>query len=229
VTCPLCRQRKARRSCPALGQQICTICCGTKRLVEIACPADCQYLASAREHPPARIVRQQEDDLASIVRFMQDLDERQSRLFFVILMFLARQSTGPSGYPQSSAERYITPDLQPLRDEDVADAAAALAATYETASRGVLYEHRAQSRPAERLLGELQLLLAESAKGGGTSFQREAAVVLRRVEAAARRLMTDAPGDHRAFLDLVARVTRAQTDVSAPAAEPDAPSRLILP
>ncbi len=53
MTCPLCSQRKARRACPALGHQICAVCCGTKRLTQIPCPSDCVYLASAREHPPA--------------------------------------------------------------------------------------------------------------------------------------------------------------------------------
>ena len=35
MACPVCGQRKARRECPALGQTICTVCCATKRLVEI--------------------------------------------------------------------------------------------------------------------------------------------------------------------------------------------------
>src|SRR4029079_6022625 len=52
VICPLCGVRRARRGCPALGKQICAVCCGTKRLVEIQCPSDCAYLATAREHPP---------------------------------------------------------------------------------------------------------------------------------------------------------------------------------
>ena len=65
VVCPLCGERTARRGCPALGQQICAVCCGTKRLIEIALPGDCVYLASAREHPPAVAVRQQQRDVAT--------------------------------------------------------------------------------------------------------------------------------------------------------------------
>src|SRR5207247_6809666 len=45
VLCPLCGTRRARRGCPALSQQICAICCGTKRLVQIQCPSDCTWLA----------------------------------------------------------------------------------------------------------------------------------------------------------------------------------------
>jgi hypothetical protein len=50
MLCPVCHQRKAKRACPALGKQICAVCCGTKRLTEIACPPDCGYLSTARTH-----------------------------------------------------------------------------------------------------------------------------------------------------------------------------------
>ena len=38
MLCSLCGQRRAKRACPALGQQIWPVCCATKRLVEIRCP-----------------------------------------------------------------------------------------------------------------------------------------------------------------------------------------------
>src|SRR5215470_8411305 len=63
VLCPLCGVRRARRGCPALDKQICAVCCGTKRLVQIHCPSDCTWLASAREHPPAVVVRRHQRDL----------------------------------------------------------------------------------------------------------------------------------------------------------------------
>src|SRR5438067_11763451 len=108
VLCPLCRQRKARRACPALGKLICAVCCGTKRLVQIQCPADCVYLTSSREHPPAALVRRQQRDLALLVQFMRDLNERQGELFFLVTSFLMR---------------YEAPELQPLIDDDVREAA----------------------------------------------------------------------------------------------------------
>src|SRR3954469_9620703 len=89
VICPLCRMRKARRGCPALGQQICAVCCGTKRLSEIQCPSDCTWLASARDHPPAVAVRQQQRDTGLLGAFMRDLSQRQSQIFFLINTFLA--------------------------------------------------------------------------------------------------------------------------------------------
>src|SRR5439155_18307098 len=211
--CPLCGQRKARRACPALGKQICAVCCGTKRLVQIHCPPDCVYLASARDHPPAALVRQQQRDLALLVHFMRDLSERQSQLFFLVNTFLVQ---------------YQPPELQPLIDDDVAEAAGAMAATLETSARGVIYEHRPASLPAERLMSALKPVLAQAGGRGGTAFERDAAVVMRRIEEAARGMRSEEPSDRRAFLDLLARVLRQAQPTDAPTETPDAP-RLILP
>jgi hypothetical protein len=229
VNCPLCGQRKARRACPALGQNICTVCCGTKRLITIACPADCPYLVSARDHPPARVVRQQEDDLAWVARSMQDLNDRQAHLFFSVLTFLARYSSTSSRQGGLASDVYSMPSLESVSDEDVTEAFAAMAATYETASRGVFYEHRPQGLAAERLVTELKPLLAEAGKGGGSVFERDAAVVLRRVEAATRQRMADSIGTRRAFLDLIGRVVRAPSESDRTPGEPEPAPRLILP
>ena len=86
--CPLCRRRRARRACPALGQQICPVCCGTKRLVEINCPADCSYLRSAHAYPPAVVQRQQEQDVRFLLPLVHDLSEPQHRIMFQLQAFL---------------------------------------------------------------------------------------------------------------------------------------------
>jgi hypothetical protein len=218
VVCPLCGTRRARRGCPALGQQICAVCCGTKRLVQIQCPSDCAWLASAREHPPAALVRQQQRDVGLLVQFMRDFSQRQSQLFFLVNTFLVR---------------YEPPELQALLDADVAEAAAALAGTFETAARGVIYEHRPASLPAERLAGALKTVLAEAGRGAGSAFERDAAVVLRRLAEAVADVRALEQDNRRAFLDLLARVITKTPDGGAP--EPGAeagaatPSRLIVP
>jgi hypothetical protein len=214
VVCPLCGQRKARRACPAVGKQICAVCCGTKRLVQIQCPADCVYLATARDHPPAAQVRRQQHDLSLLVHFMRDLSERQSQLFFLVNTFLIQ---------------YEPPELQPLIDDDVAETAAALAATLETSTRGVIYEHRPASLPAERLMNALKPVLAQAGGRGGTAFERDAAVVLRRIEEAARQVRSGDESNRRAFLDLLGRVMRRKDDGAEPPAEKQDAPRLILP
>jgi len=56
VSCPICEKRKPKRFCPAKGEKICAVCCGTEREVTIDCPSDCAYLVAARRyeaaHPP---------------------------------------------------------------------------------------------------------------------------------------------------------------------------------
>ena len=48
--------------------------------------------------------------------------------------------------------------------------------------------------------------LAEAGKGGGSSFERDAAGVFRRVEEAVREVRADERDNRRAFLDLLARI-----------------------
>lgn len=191
------------------------MCCGTKRLTQIQCPSDCIYLASAREHPAASVVRQQQRDVAHVMRFVRDFSDRQSQLFLLIATFLVR---------------YESPELQPLIDDDVVEAMRALASTYETSVRGVIYEHRPASLPAQRVTSGLKPLLDDAGKSGGTAFERDAAVVMRRIERAVADVPTIDADNRRAFLDLLGRIItkEAVADASRDAAPADAP-RLIVP
>jgi hypothetical protein len=190
------------------------VCCGTKRLSEIACPPDCVYLASAREHPPAAFVRQRQRDVALLLEAMRDLNERQAQLFLLAATLVLQ---------------YEPPALQPLIDEDVIEAAAALAATYDTAAKGLIYEHRPPSLPAERLVQALKPRLAEAGQRGGSAFERDAAVVFRQMGEAAARVRPLEPDNRHAFLDLVRRTIRTPPEKKGAQAEPPDPPRLIVP
>ncbi|HKF26267.1 MAG TPA: hypothetical protein VKB24_09830, partial [Candidatus Acidoferrum sp.] len=50
MNCPICEKRKAARYCPAKGQKICAVCCGTEREVTISCPSECAYLVAAHRY-----------------------------------------------------------------------------------------------------------------------------------------------------------------------------------
>jgi hypothetical protein len=50
LSCPICEKRKEGRFCPAKGEKICAVCCGTEREITIDCPSDCAYLASAHRY-----------------------------------------------------------------------------------------------------------------------------------------------------------------------------------
>jgi hypothetical protein len=172
------------------------------------------YLATARDHPPAAAVRQQQRDFALFVEALRDFNRGQAQLFVAV---------------NSVITRYEAPEFQAIVDADVIDAAAALAATFETASRGVIYEHRPSTLAAERLAAAIRTLLSEAGRGGGSAFERDAAVVLRRVEQTARA--AHAAGDERAYFKLLDRVL-TKRDESPQAGDAEAenpPPRLILP
>jgi hypothetical protein len=203
VACPLCQQRKPKRNCPALGRPICSVCCGTKRLIEINCPSDCSYLAVSREHPAAVVRRQQELDVAALLPSMGGLTERQHQLFFLF---------------QSVVARFRPDGLARLTDDDVAEAAAACAATIETAAKGVLYDHAPASLPAQKLAGEFRTLLEQVREHGATVYDREAAIALRAIERGARELTR--PGDDTAYLALMERLLQVNHAAATSEARP---------
>lgn len=193
-TCPLCGIRKARRECPALGRAICAVCCATKRLVEIPCQESCPYLAAAREHPAAVVQRRRERDLRFLLPIVSDLTEPQARL---MLLF------------QAVMLRHAAAAVPRLLDQDVADAAEAVAATLETSRKGVIYEHQAASIPAQRLSADLKDAFAALSPEPSqiARIERDAATALRRLERAARTAAAELPGDEApVFINLARRI-----------------------
>jgi hypothetical protein len=168
------------------------------------------YLTSAREHPAAVVKRQQEHDVAILLPTIQGLTERQYQLFFLFQSLISRHA--PEGFTR-------------LLDDDVADAAGAVAATLETAARGVIYDHATQSPPAQRLATEMKAMLADMRQQGATVYDREAAIVLRAIEKGARETRSVEPGD-AAYLTLMARLLQRSSAGTPP---PGAPRSLIIP
>jgi hypothetical protein len=218
MSCPRCGSRPPRRRCPALGEQICAVCCGTKREVEIACPADCGYLTASRRNPPAVVRRRREQDSALLWPALAELTDRQSTFFFLFAGLAARHPDDP---------------LSPLRDADVADAAGSLATTLETASRGLIYDARPQSLTAQQLetvqRQAMDQLLREF-DGPRTPMEKDAARALRALEEAARRIGPLAGDPAGGAVALLRRL------LSGAAGEPDAtedgapaPGGLIVP
>jgi hypothetical protein len=208
-----------------VGERICPVCCGTKRQVEIACPADCGYLSAAQAHPAASVRRQQERDVAFLMSMRDGLTNRQAELFWVMLTFLTNLPADP---------------MLGIVDADVADGAGALAATYETANRGLIYEHRPQSLSAQRLVTDLKAFLARLAEGadaaGARGLERDAAVVLRHLERGFReagKLVDEGPASALATIARVVMAASAHAGEPSPGdhpgAEPPAGSLLVRP
>jgi hypothetical protein len=193
MRCRLCSTGPARRSCPALGHEICPVCCGTKRQTEIRCPADCPYLASSRAHPPAAVRRQQDQDLAALTPALAALSESRQQLFLFALTLIAR---------------FRGDGLDAASDGDAASAAAALAGTYETASKGLIYEHRPDSVPAQRMADGIREMFDQLGRGRPSGFAADAAAVLRQVEDRVKAVQRASPGDPRSFLVLAERMSK---------------------
>jgi hypothetical protein len=185
------------------------VCCATKRLVEIRCPSDCVHLVAARQHPAASVKRQHESDLRTLMADLGPMSEGQLQLFFLIQSYLLKAP--PAGTPR-------------LMDAEVVDAAGAVAATLETSSRGVIFEHRAETLNGQRVASELHGVLQEAGKGGGSRFEREAALVLRAIAKAAGLPAAKVPSS-RAYLELVGRVLREGAPDAPETPEPS----IILP
>jgi hypothetical protein len=135
AACPVCGGGKAKRQCPALDRVICASCCGTKREGEIRCPAGCGWLQASRAHPAAALQRQQRRDADLVVPLVRGLDDQSYAVLLACLQ--AALAHRPASSP-------------PPLDADLLEASRALAATAETAMRGVLYEHQPESPVAAR-------------------------------------------------------------------------------
>ncbi len=210
MTCTVCGKRAARRACPALHADICTVCCGTKRQGEIRCPADCHYLATALAHPAAVVRRQQEDDLRVFLPPIQHLTETQTSLLWRLLAFIRDYRGDP---------------LLRTTDADVESASRALAGTYETAVRGLIYEERADSLAAQRLAADLRTQIDGLAGAEGTSsLDRDLAAVFRAIERGVREAAKHLPGGDTAYMALLGRLISPAPAPSDSVVRPDAAS-----
>ena len=147
-TCPLCQARKAKRFCPAKQAQICPVCCGQKREVEIDCPSDCVYLHSGREYERARRARQGEGEQLTARLWDRSFQARNSELLTGLWMTIHES-------------RSQSPDLV---DGDVREVLERLARTYRTLEGGIYYDHVPDTLTQKALYGSLKSLLDKRRK-----------------------------------------------------------------
>jgi hypothetical protein len=208
AACPLCAQRKGRRACPAKGASICSACCGSKRRIEIDCPADCVWLDDGA-HAAGWDGRETERrrDARRLGPHLQRLSREQADLFFLALVGLG-------------ALRARRSDLD---DALLSAAVSALRKTVETRQRGILYDHQAEDLRAQGLLLELRgLFEAQDEEGRPVApDDRDLGPVLAALEGALADVRRES-GGRTAFLDTARRV------VGAPSAAAPSETRLVL-
>jgi hypothetical protein len=146
MKCILCEQRKAKRYCPAKKTQICAICCGEKRGVEINCPLDCPYYVEGQRHHQEKVTKQRlkKEGAEPYIR-RAELYNKNPEIFAKIELALAGLFRADSR----------------LKNEEVASALELVLKTLDTEKRGILYDYRSESRVVNELAGQILSILRE--------------------------------------------------------------------
>lgn len=85
MKCILCNSRKAKRYCPAKRADICPVCCGEKRGIEIDCPEDCKYFVTGHQYQQQKLTHQRirKDGVETYIR-RAELYKKNPQLFACI-------------------------------------------------------------------------------------------------------------------------------------------------
>lgn len=131
ILCKICGKRRARRPCPAVQGDICTLCCGTEREVSLSCPLECEYLQEAHRHE--KPVPVSENELSNPdIRVTEEFVASQEELLLFCIYSLLQAGVSTSG----------------SIDTDVLQALEALIQTHRTRETGLVYETRPENAVA---------------------------------------------------------------------------------
>ena len=136
MKCILCNKRKPKRYCPAKRAEICPVCCGEKRGVEINCPLDCRYFVEGQKHHHKKVMHQRirKEGARTYVR-RAELYARNPEIFARIEMTFARAF-------RENGE---------LKNQDLVAALELVSKTLETEKKGLIYQHQSDNSGANRV------------------------------------------------------------------------------
>ncbi|MGH9734923.1 MAG: hypothetical protein ACRD8A_10085 [Candidatus Acidiferrales bacterium] len=136
MPCPICENRPPKRFCPAKGEKICAICCGSGREVTIDCPVDCAYLIAAHRYEAEHRKPLSADDFPyKDVEFAVEFVHEHWPIITGIAVTILRFQT----------------EHRDTNDRAAQLAVEALAETYRTLGTGILYERPPDVRVARNL------------------------------------------------------------------------------
>ncbi len=80
--CSKCKKRKGKRHCVALGDYLCSLCCGLLREKEIHCPQSCTFLEKHKPYQEQRIIEKKQVSFPKGLSPEEDIlnDERMAWL-----------------------------------------------------------------------------------------------------------------------------------------------------
>ncbi len=217
MNCVICETRKAKRFCPGVNGEICTICCGTEREQTIDCPLECEYLREAHRHEkppeldPAALPNQ---DIRVTETFLEENEP--------ILVLLASAVVAAAMETTSA-----------ITDFDIREALESLIRTYRTLQSGLYYEALPPNPYAAAIHQSVQARVAdlrkrETESTGLATTIRDGTILgllvfLQRLEYA----NNNGRKRSRAFLDFLTRFYIPPEPSDATDLEPYAP-RIIL-
>lgn len=176
MKCLLCRTRKGKRHCPAKNAQICAQCCGEKRVVEIHCPADCPYLAEGQSFQAMR-------KLGAVMDSIEEPHLRER--FYFATSHLGRLLD----FIEEEIVQYCK-NLRSIQDADIEEAITVVADTYNTESKGIIYEHTTSNPLAQGLSKQiyqrLETLRSEVSQQGKPLQVKEIQLSLEALQTLAR-------------------------------------------
>src|SRR5580704_12696754 len=148
MKCKICNTRKARRYCPGMGGDICSICCGSEREVTVNCPLDCVYLVEARQHEKAPVAAAGQQIPNQDVRITEEFLRDHEPLLIFLGAKLLEASLDTAG----------------AVDSDVQEALDSLIRTYRTLESGLYYETRPNNLLAVSVQQKIQDAVQELRK-----------------------------------------------------------------
>ncbi len=141
MKCFLCSERKAKRYCPAKKRDICPVCCGEKRGVEINCPDDCKYFVKGQEYQQKKLTTQRiKRDGAITYHKRAELYRKNPHLFAKIEYALV------DAYNENSK----------LKNKDVVGALDLIYKTLHSESKGLIYKHRSEDSVVNDLADHIE-------------------------------------------------------------------------
>ena len=195
ILCKICGKRRARRACPAVQGDICTICCGTEREVSLSCPLECEYLQEAHRREKPVTVPPDQVSYREIVVTEEFVSTHEELLLFCIYSLVQAGLRTPGAL-----------------DADVMVALEALIQTHRTLESGLVYETRPENSVAAAVQRSFAASLDDYEK---IRAEREALTPVRNTDVLATLVFLHRIGQQnqngrprgRMFLDLLRQMT----------------------
>lgn len=126
MKCIECNKRKGKRYCPAKRSDICPVCCGQKRGIEIDCPLDCQYFIEGQKNKSKKVAKERiKKEGAKVYVKKAELYSKSPEIFANLEIAISKLYRLNKG----------------LSNKDLINGLEQVSKTLETEKKGIIYEY----------------------------------------------------------------------------------------